>query len=182
MILQRQFRRVYVKLMESYVLWTCQSSVWSEPDSWRMFCWGRNQCLQPSEHGSPFWPTYTGNFCNAKHNTIKLTDILESFIKLRFNHLKNNCNESLLYGWYRSHYGPWNQCYNEVSLYYNETLLEGLKSLFNCACVHRGFFFNTIFVSSYMYPENPKGTQVIVHFVSNVSSRVWFTLYYIAIL
>ena len=24
------------------------------------------------------------------------------------------------------------------------------------------FFFNTIFVSSYMYPENPEGTQVIV--------------------
>ena len=24
------------------------------------------------------------------------------------------------------------------------------------------FFFNTIFVSSHMYPENPKGTQVIV--------------------
>ena len=25
-----------------------------------------------------------------------------------------------------------------------------------------GFFFNTIFVSSHMYPENPEGTQVIV--------------------
>ena len=24
------------------------------------------------------------------------------------------------------------------------------------------FFFNTIFVSSHMYPENPEGTQVIV--------------------
>ena len=26
----------------------------------------------------------------------------------------------------------------------------------------RGLFFNTIFVSSHMYPENPEGTQVIV--------------------
>ena len=26
----------------------------------------------------------------------------------------------------------------------------------------RNFFFNTIFVSSHMYPENPEGTQVIV--------------------
>ena len=28
--------------------------------------------------------------------------------------------------------------------------------------VNLGIFFNTIFVSSHMYPENPEGTQVIV--------------------
>ena len=28
--------------------------------------------------------------------------------------------------------------------------------------LNESFFFNTIFVSSHMYPENPEGTQVIV--------------------
>ena len=31
-----------------------------------------------------------------------------------------------------------------------------------CAAAQLIIFFNTIFVSSHMYPENPEGTQVIV--------------------
>ena len=43
--------------------------------------------------------------------------------------------------------------------------VEDTKNSKNCWLVYQlifFFFFNTIFVSSHMYPENPEGTQVIV--------------------
>ena len=45
-----------------------------------------------------------------------------------------------------------------LTYFYNLTYLSNLIYLIS---YHPFFLFNTIFVSSHMYPENPEGTQVI---------------------
>ena len=50
----------------------------------------------------------------------------------------------------------------EVSLQFSTILYDNGSEEANFLKRRHYFFFNTIFVLSHMYPENPEGTQVIV--------------------